>query len=95
MIEGFNRLKTSYASKEVSLERLKAMEAGGLVRFENRGISRSQRDCLQCEIIFSALSHLPGEIVGKRFDSADALRSVVGEDVEATERFSVYLRVQH
>ena len=49
------------------------------IRFENRGVSRSEQDCLLCEVHCEPFAAFLKRILGAVFDSVEVLRSVVAE----------------
>lgn len=76
-METFAALYENYASKEIDFETLKQIEASGIVRFENHGISRSQKNALLCKVYFDPLEKLLKTIVSKRFHDAMELESAL------------------
>lgn len=76
-METFAALYENYASKEIDFETLKQIEASGLVRLENHGISRSQKNALLCKVYFEPLEKLLSSIVSKRFHTAAELESAL------------------
>jgi len=79
MIRRFMQLEQRYASQEVSLDDLKVIQASELVSFDNRGISRSKKDCLLCEIHFETLQELITKLTSTRFPSIDDLDACINE----------------
>lgn len=77
MMETFAALYKNYASKEIDFETLKQIEATGLVRLENHGISRTHKNALLCKVYFEPLENLLSSIVSKRFDNAAELERVL------------------
>ena len=77
MITEFYRLKEAYASKEITMDDLKDIQAGGIVSFENHGISRTNRDCLLCEIRFDRLIELLRALTAAPFDSRESLKKQI------------------
>lgn len=73
MISQFHRLKDTYESKEITMDDLKMIQAGGIVSFENRGISRTNKSCLLCVIRFDRLSDLVTTLTSTPFSSAQKL----------------------
>jgi len=73
MISEFHRLKEAYGSKEITMEDLKTIQAGGIVSFENHGISRTNRACLLCEIRFDRLDDLVSTLSSTSFSSLQML----------------------
>lgn len=76
-METFYALYEKYASKEIDFETLKQIEASGIVRFENHGISRSHTNALLCKVYFEPLVKLLDTIIAKRFHNAAALESIL------------------
>jgi hypothetical protein len=76
-METFAALYENYASKEIDFEVLKQIEASGLVRFENHGISRSNKNALLCKVYFEPLKKLLKTIVSKRYENAAELESAL------------------
>lgn len=77
MIQTFSKLKKQYASKEISLDELKTMQSSGIVSFVNDGISRSNTDCLQCVIHFTAMKELIEEITSRNFPNIETLHAYI------------------
>ena len=77
MISEFYRLKAVYGSKEITMDDLKDIQAGGIVSFENCGISRTNRECLLCEIRFDRLIALIGTLTVAPFDSTERLKKQI------------------
>ena len=77
MITEFYRIKEAYGSKEITMDDLKDIQASGIVSFENRGISRTNRDCLLCEIRFDRLIELLGTLTAAPFDSPERLKKQI------------------
>ena len=77
MISEFYRLKAVYGSKEITMDDLKTIQAGGIVSFENRGISRTNRECLLCEIRFDRLTELLRVLTAAPFDSPECLKKQI------------------
>lgn len=50
MDDPFLKLKSIYASKEVGMEVLHMIESSDIAVFENRGISRRYKECLECVV---------------------------------------------
>ena len=77
MLSTFNELKAVYASREITMEDLERLQQYDFIHFENRGISRSERDCLLCEVRCEPFETLLKTLSGSEFESAEALREVV------------------
>ncbi|WP_345975898.1 hypothetical protein [Sulfurimonas sp. HSL3-7] len=77
MIKTFLELKKQYESKEVTMDELKMLHATGVASFANQGISRSNRDCLQCVITFDKLHELIAGITSRTFLSAGVLSTFI------------------
>lgn len=77
MLSTFHTLKERYASREITLEDLEALQQYNFIRFENRGISRSERDCLLCEVYCEPLEGLLASLKATVFSSLDALREQI------------------
>ncbi len=134
MIAEFNRLKSRYASQELTMEDLQTLQNSTLVSFTNHSISRTNRDCLLCDVHFDAFIRLKTALTDRIFQNVDAycnymdsselqlqrqesdadivvyecdnveiiaavdsdgVVSVDADDIEGTECFEVFLRVQH
>jgi hypothetical protein len=77
MIKTFLELKKQYEAKEVTMDELKMIQASGVASFANQGISRSNRDCLQCVITFDRLNELIAGITRRTFASAEVLTTYI------------------
>lgn len=77
MISTFAQLKKEYASKEITMDELQTIQSSGIVSFANEGISRSNKDCLQCVITFDRLHDLIAGITGRTFSDVGALNSYI------------------
>jgi len=77
MVAAFHRLKEAYGSKEITMEELRTIQSSGIVSFANEGISRSNKDCLQCVITFDRLNDLIAGITGRTFSDIGALHSYI------------------
>ncbi|WP_345969255.1 hypothetical protein WCX72_07755 [Sulfurimonas sp. HSL1-6] len=77
MLSTFNALKSVYASREISMEDLDVLQQYDFIQFENRGISRSEKDCLLCEVRCEPFAAFLTAITAAVFDSAEALRDLV------------------
>jgi len=75
MLSTYHALKEIYASQEISLDDLEVLQQYDFIRFENRGISRSERDCLLCEVHCVPLESLLDSIKNTVFGSLEGLRS--------------------
>lgn len=71
MIAEFNRLKSRYASQELTMEDLQTLQNSTLVSFTNHGISRTNRDCLLCDVHFDAFIRLKTTLTAQTFESVD------------------------
>jgi len=94
MLAVFNTLKAEYASREITMKELEILQRYDFIHFENRGISRSERDCLLCEVRCEPFESLLKTLSGCEFESADALREIVqssglGLEESETEEGSV------
>jgi len=69
MLHRCEELIRTYGSQEVGMSELRRIEQSGLVSFENRGISRSDTDCLLCVVTFNDLARFKQELLSCRFDS--------------------------
>lgn len=77
MLSVFNTLKAEFASREISMNDLERLQQHDFIHFENRGISRSERDCLLCEVRCEPFEAFLAGIRSMRFESADSLREFV------------------
>ena len=77
MLSTFNALKSVYASREITMDDLEVLQKYDFIHFENRGISRSERDCLLCEVRCEPFAAFLERISGGDFESAEALRTLV------------------
>lgn len=71
MLKQIKELIDTYGSQEVGMSELRCIEKSGLVSFENRGISRSDTDCLLWVVTFTDLARFKHELLSCRFDSLD------------------------
>lgn len=78
-MDNFTDLYNRYASQEIDFETLKQIEASGIVRFENHGISRSNKNALLCKVYFAPLEKLLNSIISKRFSNTDDLEKLLNE----------------
>ncbi len=76
MLQRCEELVRTYGSQEVGMAELRSIEKSGLVSFENRGISRSDTDCLLCVVTFIDLARFKHELLTCRFDSLLHMRSL-------------------
>ena len=79
MISTFYALKAQYASNEITMADLDAMQQFAFIRFENRGISRSQTDCLLCEVHCEPLEELLLYIKNGMEKTQECLRTKIKE----------------
>lgn len=79
MISTFYALKAQYASNEITMADLDTMQQYAFIRFENRGISRSETDCLLCEVHCEPLEELLLYIKNGMEKTAECLKSKVEE----------------
>jgi len=77
MLSTFNALKALYASREITMEDLERLQAHDFIHFENRGISRSERDCLLCEVRCEPFETFLKTLTAAVFESAEVLREIV------------------
>lgn len=63
MIERFLALKTAYASQEVTMDILQEIERSSGFSFINHGVSRVNKNCLACTVIFDPLVTLKSTLV--------------------------------
>lgn len=77
MLTVFNALKAEYASREIALEDLEALQEYEFIHFENKGISRSDTDCLLCEVHCAPFEEFLKKVSASVFDSPSALREFV------------------
>ncbi|MHC3994779.1 hypothetical protein ACXWTF_08100 [Thiomicrolovo sp. ZZH C-3] len=77
MLSTFNALKAVYASREITMEDLDVLQQYDFIHFENRGISRSEKDCLLCEVRCEPFAAFLAAITAAVFESAEALRELV------------------
>ncbi|WP_345975931.1 hypothetical protein [Sulfurimonas sp. HSL3-7] len=77
MITTFSQLKARYGSKEITMEELRTIQSSGIVSFANEGISRANKDCLQCVITFDAMQTLIAGITGRTFSDIAALNGYI------------------
>jgi len=74
MLTTFLALKELYESSEVTMEDLEALQTHDFIRFENKGISRSERDCLLCEVHCEPLASFLDRVTEAVFETPEALR---------------------
>jgi len=86
MLSVFNALKAEYASREITMDDLERLQQYDFIRFENRGISRSERDCLLCEVRCEPFERFLRELTSAELASPEALRElIVGAGLELEE----------
>ncbi len=90
MLHRFYTLKLQYASTEIIFDDLKSIQSSCDISFENRGIARSNLDCLLCTIVYNPLKSLQSVLKQERFDSIEVFASLMrpvieGSDVEVDE----------
>jgi len=79
MLSTFNALKSVYASREITMDDLEVLQAYEFIRFENRGISRSERDCLLCEVWCEPFAAFLQQLTRGAFASSEALRALIAK----------------
>jgi hypothetical protein len=79
MLAIYNALRSVYASSEITMEDLHVLQKYDFIRFENRGISRSNRDCLLCEVYCEPFATFLQKADNAIFDSPEALRKFIKE----------------
>lgn len=79
MLKRIKELIDTYGSQEVGMSELRSIEKSGLVSFENRGISRSDTDCLLCVVTFTDLARFKQELLTRRFDSLQRYETFIAE----------------
>ncbi len=79
MLQRCEELVRTYGSQEVGMAELRSIEKSGLVSFENRGISRSDTDCLLCVVTFIDLARFKHELLTCRFDSLQTYEKFIEE----------------
>lgn len=77
MLSTFNALKAVYGSREITMNDLEVLQSYDFIRFENRGISRSEKDCLLCEVHCEPFAAFLHAATTSGFDSPAALRERV------------------
>lgn len=77
MLTTFIGLRGQYASREITMEDLGVLNGYDCIRFENRGVSRSNLECLLCEVYCEPLEAFLKSAVEKVYDSAAAFRDAV------------------
>lgn len=90
MLSTFWALKSKYESTEISLDDLKQMQSSCDISFENRGIARSNLDCLLCSIVYNPLKSLKSSLEnGALTSQADVLQAIEpvlkGSDIAVEE----------
>ena len=85
MLSTFNELRKTYASREISMDDLERLQQYDFIHFENRGISRSERDCLLCEVRCEPFENFLKTLSVGEFESAEALREAVAASGLALE----------
>lgn len=79
MLKQIKELIDTYGSQEVGMPELRSIEKSGLVSFENRGISRSDTDCLLWVVTFVDLARFKQELLTSRFDSLQRYEKFIEE----------------
>ena len=94
MLNKFKELIDTYGSKEVSMSDLQMIQMNHFVSFENRGISRSNTNCLLCVIIFNRLSKFKNALLSSQFVSYEQYEQFImasgfdlKKDHESTETY--------
>lgn len=77
MLATFNALKDVYGSREISMDELEVLQRYDFIRFENRGISRSNRDCLLCKVECEPFAAFLKNATATVFESPAALRETI------------------
>jgi hypothetical protein len=77
MLSTFNALKAVYASREITMDDLEVLQQYDFIHFENRGISRSETDCLLCEVRCEPFAAFLTAITAAVFESAEVLRDMI------------------
>jgi hypothetical protein len=77
MLTTFNALKEIYGSREISMDDLEVLQRYDFIRFENLGISRSNRDCLLCEVECEPFAAFLKHATATVFESPAALRETI------------------
>ncbi|WP_345987069.1 hypothetical protein WCX18_07830 [Sulfurimonas sp. HSL1-2] len=77
MLSTFNALKAVYASREITMDDLEVLQQYDFIHFENRGISRSETDCLLCEVRCEPFATFLTAITAAVFESAEVLRDMI------------------
>ncbi|MEJ2500954.1 MAG: hypothetical protein P8Y65_07510 [Campylobacterales bacterium] len=77
MLSTFNALRAVYGSREITMNDLEVLQSYDFIRFENRGISRSEKDCLLCEVHCEPFAAFLHAATTSAFDSPSALRDLV------------------
>jgi hypothetical protein len=77
MLSTFNALKAVYGSREISMDDLEVLQGYEFIRFENRGISRSNLDCLLCEVVCEPFAAFLENAAASGFESPAALRETI------------------
>jgi len=77
MLSTFNALKATYGSQEISMDDLEVLRQYDYICFENRGISRSNRDCILCEVVCAPFAAFLEKAVASGFASPAALREAI------------------
>lgn len=77
MLSTFHALKEIYALREITMDDLEVMQQYDFIRFENRGISRSEKDCLLCEVHCEPLEALLTTLRQSILSSIEQLRTLV------------------
>lgn len=77
MLSTFNALKAVYGSREISMDDLEVLQRYDFIRFENRGISRSNLDCLLCEVVCEPFAEFLKKATITGFPSPEAMRETV------------------
>lgn len=79
MLNRCEELIRIYGSQEVGMSELRHLEQSALVSFENRGISRSDTDCILCVVTFTDLARFKQELLACRFDSFEKYEKFISE----------------
>jgi hypothetical protein len=77
MLSTFNALKDIYALREITMEDLDCLQQYDFIHFENKGISRSERDCLLCEVRCEPFEAFLKTVTASEFESVEKLREIV------------------
>jgi len=77
MLSTFLTLKNKYESKELLIDDLKVLQQHPFIGFENKGISRSNLDCLLCEVICLPYAKFLKQAISIGFESLAAMNEYI------------------